>query len=170
MRSVSFFLASLLILFLLLTCIGLFFPARVTISRAVDISASRASVYPFLSDPARWKQWFPGAANWPLQLDAGRPVGIHTPNGNALLIKPQQDSTVLVQGLQAASIDGDMGFTLIGAQADRHVTVQWYMNFYFDWYPWERFSSLLLENKFGAIMEQGLQQLAQQVQSDAGSN
>jgi hypothetical protein len=44
------------------------------------------------------------------------------------------------------------------------------MNFYFDWYPWERFSSLLLENKFGTVMEQGLKQLEQQAQSDARKN
>ncbi|MFM8807000.1 MAG: SRPBCC family protein [Sphingomonadales bacterium] len=170
MRGISFFLASLLILFLLLTCIGLFLPARVTISRAVDIARSRESVYPFLSEPARWRQWFPGAADWPLVKTNGQTVGIATPNGNTLLIKLQDDSTVVVQGLQAASIDGDMGFKLIGSPADRHLTVQWYMNFYFDWYPWERFSSLLLENKFGTIMEQGLKQLEQQVQSDARTN
>jgi hypothetical protein len=170
MRSVLFFLVSLLILFLLITGIGLFFPARVTISRAVDISASRSTVYPFLSDPSRWGQWFPGAANWPLVNIGNRAAGIGTPNGNSLLIKPQNDSTVLVQGLQAASIDGDMGFKLIGSQADPHVTVQWYMNFYFDWYPWERFSSLLLEKKYGAYMEQGLKQLDERIQSDARRN
>jgi hypothetical protein len=170
MRSIYFFVVSLLILFLLITCIGLFFPARVTISRAVDISASRLSVYSLLSDPSGWRLWFPGATNWPLVNAGSRVAGIATPNGNSLLIYPQNDSTILVKGLQAASIDGDMGFKLIGSQADRYVTVQWYMNFYFDWYPWERFSSLLLENKFGTVMEQGLKQLEQQAQSDARKN
>jgi hypothetical protein len=149
MRSVSFFLASLLILFLLITCIGLFLPAHVTISRAVDI---------------------PSAANWPVVTAGDRTIGLRTPNGNLLLIRSKDDSTVLVKGLEAASVDSDMGFRLIGAPTDRQVTVQWYMNFYFDWYPWERFSSLLLENKFGTIMEQGLRQLEQQVQSAAPTN
>jgi hypothetical protein len=170
MRSVSFFLASLQILFLLITCIGLFLPAHVTISRAVDITDTRASVYAYVSDPVRWRQWFPSAANWPVVTAGDRTIGLRTPNGNLLLIRSKDDSTVLVKGLEAASVDSDMGFRLIGAPTDRQVTVQWYMNFYFDWYPWERFSSLLLENKFGTIMEQGLRQLEQQVQSAAPTN
>lgn len=170
MRSVYFFLASLLILLLLLTCIGLFLPARVTISRAVDISETRASVHAFIADPVRWKDWFPGAASWPLVTTNGQPVGLRTSNGNSLLVRSTNDSTILVKGLQAAAVDGDMGFRLIGAPVGSVMTVQWYMNFYFDWYPWERFSSLLLENKFGTIMEQGLQQLKQQVQSSTRIN
>jgi hypothetical protein len=60
-----------------------------------------------------------------------------------------------------------MGFRLFG---EGPTTVQWYMNFQFDWYPWERFSSLLLENKFGLLMEQGLQKLQQEAQSGAATN
>lgn len=166
MRVVVFFLVSILLLFFLVTGMGLFFPARVTVSRATDISASPAMVYKMLSDPARWKQWFPGAEGWSLVTQEGPSMGITTPNGNTLTIVPQNDSTILVKGLQTASIEGDMGFRLMGGQRQGVVTLQWYMNFIFDWYPWERFSSLLLEKKFGAVMEQGLRQIQQQIHSD----
>jgi len=170
MRGLSFFLFSLLLLFLLVTAFGLFFPSRVTVSRAVDIQASRTTVYELLADPMQWKQWFPGGDSLRLLKAEGQVTGIRTPNGNALLIQSQNDSTILVKGLQAAAVGGDMGFRLIGAQAQEGVTVQWFMNFTFDWYPWERFSSLLLENKFGSFMEQGLKNLQQQAQSAARIN
>jgi hypothetical protein len=170
MRSIIFFLASIFLLFLLITCMGLFFPARVTVSRAIDVRASRATVYRLLSDPAQWKQWFPDAQRWTLITKEDQAVGINTPNGNSLMIDPQTDSTIVVKGLQAASIDGDMGFRLIGRSSTDVTTVQWYMNFMFDWYPWERFSSLLLEKKFGAVMEHGLRQLQAYAQSEGATN
>lgn len=169
MRGFSFFLLSILVLFLLITAIGLFLPSRVTVSRAVDMQASRSTVHALLADPARWKQWFPGADSLPLLKKGDRIAGLSMPSGSPLTIRSLTDSTIVVQGLQAATIEGEMGFTLLGGDPN-HVTVQWYMNFYFDWYPWERFSSLLLENKFGAVMEQGLKRLQQQAQSDSRIN
>ena len=35
-------------------------------------------------------------------------------------------------------------------------TVQWYMDFHLRWYPWEKFSSLLFEKRYGPLMEKGL--------------
>lgn len=165
MRGIIFFLGSLLLLFLLVTGIGLFFPSEVTISRAVDIQAEAGTIRSLLSEPSRWKSWFPAAERWPLVTKQGSVVGIRTPSGNPLMVESLTDSTISVSGLQTASIDGNMGFRMIGGQTPGIVTVQWYMNFQFDWYPWERFSSLLLENKFGTVMEQGLRQLQQQAQS-----
>jgi len=169
MRGILFFLLSILLLFLLVTGLGLFLPSHVTISRAVNVQAPRATVHALLASPARWQQWFPGADSLPLVKKNDRVAGIAMPNGNMLTIRSLSDSTIVVQGLQTATVDGDMGFKLLGA-ATGIVTVQWYMNFYFDWYPWERFSSLLLENKFGSVMERGLKQLQQQAQSDASIN
>lgn len=170
MRALLFFLLSIFLLFLLLTGIGLFFPGRVLVSRAVDIQAPREAVYALLADPLRWKQWFPGADSLPIVVKENQAVGIQLPDGHLLSIQERTDSTIRIQGLQTASIDGDMGFRLVGRNASGPVTVQWYMNFYFDWYPWERFSSLLLERKFGSVMERGLKQLQQQAQSDERMN
>jgi hypothetical protein len=37
--------------------------------------------------------------------------------------------------------------------------VQWYFDFHLHWYPWEKFSSLLLESQVGAPMERSLDKL-----------
>ena len=39
------------------------------------------------------------------------------------------------------------------------LTLQWYMDFHLHWYPWEKFSSLMLEKQFGPDMESGLENL-----------
>jgi len=38
------------------------------------------------------------------------------------------------------------------------------MDFHLKWYPWEKFSSMLLENRYGPMMEQGLAKLKKVVE------
>ncbi|HXB44800.1 MAG TPA: hypothetical protein VNV85_12105, partial [Puia sp.] len=45
------------------------------------------------------------------------------------------------------------------------VTVQFYFDFHFNWYPWEKFTSLLYEKQFGPVMEESLTQLKQIVEN-----
>jgi hypothetical protein len=61
------------------------------------------------------------------------------------------DSAVLVQQKKAGS-----GWNVLDAGVPNTVTVQWYMDFHLRWYPWEKFSSLLLEKRYGPVMEKGL--------------
>lgn len=159
MRILRFAFVSFLVLFLLITGISLFFPAHVRVSRAIDIHASASLIHAQLSQPEQWKNWFPGADTLTLIVEAGRPVGIRTPNGNALLLKTVSAENISATGSVGASIQSSMGWNILGNSAASHRTVQWYMDFQFDWFPWEKFASLLLEPRYGSLMERGLQQL-----------
>ena len=159
MRILRFALFSFLLLFLLITGISLFFPAQVRVSRAIDIHASASLIHAQLSQPDQWKNWFPGADTLNLIKEGGNVVGIRTPNGNAILLKAVNREIVTATGSAGASIQSSMGWNILGDSTAPHRTVQWYMDFQFDWFPWEKFASLLLEPRYGAFMERGLQQL-----------
>lgn len=159
MRTLRFAFLSFLLLFLLITGISLFFPAHVRVSRAIDIHASASLIHAQLSQPEQWKNWFPGADTLTLILEAGKPVGIRTPNGNAILLKVINAENISATGSVGASIQSSMGWNILGNSVAPHRTVQWYMDFQFDWFPWEKFASLLLEPRYGSFMEKGLQQL-----------
>lgn len=159
MRVLRFALLSFLLLFLLVTGISLLFPAQVRVSRAIDIHAPASLIHAQLSQPAQWKNWFPGGDTLQLLRKTGKVIGIQTPNGNALILKAAGPSQVLARGSVGASINASMGWNILGDTAAPHRTVQWYMDFEFDWYPWEKFASLLLEPRYGAFMERGLQEL-----------
>lgn len=159
MRILRFAFFSFLLLFLLVTGISLFFPAQVRISRAVDIQAPASLIQAQLSQPDQWRNWFPGVDTLRLIVENGRAVGIRTPNGNALLLKEASPVEVTAAGNLGASIQASMGWNILGQATALHRTVQWYMDFEFDWYPWEKFASLLLEPRYGPLMEKGLQQL-----------
>src|SRR6478672_236613 len=57
MRIVKLVLISAVILFLLITALSLLLPSHVRISRAIDISASKEKIIPFVADLQEWKKW-----------------------------------------------------------------------------------------------------------------
>jgi hypothetical protein len=159
MRILRFAFLSFLLLFLLITGISLFFPAQVRVSRAIDIYAPASLIHAQLSQPEQWKNWFPGADTLLLITEGKLSKGIRTPNGNPLLLTLVDTTKITAVGTVGASIEASMGWNILGDSTATHRTVQWYMDFQFDWVPWEKFASLLLEPRYGAFMERGLQQL-----------
>lgn len=50
-------------------------------------------------------------------------------------------------------------FNIIESGLPNTVTVQWYMDFHLGWLPWKKFSGLVLEKRYGSLLEQGLDKL-----------
>lgn len=155
MRLIKLAFISFVVFFLLITGISLFFPSHVRISRAADLRMSRDSVMWLIRNPANWKKWYPGADTLAVYEADAVVKGLRMPGGKLLLITSFTDSTVTAANSTAADEKATMGWTVM-EMGQQQVTVQWYMDFYLNWYPWEKFSGLLLEKRFGPHMEQGL--------------
>jgi hypothetical protein len=138
-RYLKLLFISILFFALLITGISLFFPSHVRISKATDLAGTKDSVMMQLKDAANWKHWYPGA-------DSLRILPV---------ITAVSDSTVICD----ADKRNIMGWNLYPANTPNMVTVQWYMDFKLRWYPWEKFSSMLLEGRYGPMMEKGLSSL-----------
>ena len=164
MRLIKLALISFIVFFLLITGISLFFPSHIRISKAVDINAPRDSVHTMISQPVNWKNWYPGADTLSLYEADGVIRGIRMPGNQVLMITGFNDSTVSVANSTSVNERAGMGWNLIQSNP-KTVTVQWYMDFKLRWYPWEKFSSLLLEKRYGPVMEQGLAKLKSTVQA-----
>ena len=143
MRVIKLGLISLVVFSLLITFISFLFPSHVRISKAIDIKAETKVVMEQLRDTSKWKNWYPGA------------------DSAAVLpfITAVTDTTVLANSTMMKGRKGITGWNVFEAAIPNTVTVQWYMDFHLRWYPWEKFSSLLLEKRFGLMMEQGLEKL-----------
>ena len=112
-----------------------------------------------LGDATKWKSWYPGADTSAYYVVAGKINGIATGNNQALAIKEINDSAVLTMNVGANSKKGESGWNIYPGRIPNSFTVQWFMDFHLHWYPWEKFSSLLLEKRYGLMMEQGLEKL-----------
>lgn len=158
MRIIKLALISFVFFFLLITGISLFFPSHVRLSKAVDIQASRDSILPAIRLPEQWKNWYPGADTLQVYEEEGIVKGVRMPGNRTLMITGSTDSTVTAANGTSEKERATLGWNLIRTGPGT-TTVQWYMDFNLRWYPWEKFSSLLLENRYGPVMEQGLAKL-----------
>ena len=157
MRVIKLGIISVIVFSLLLTGISLFFPSHVRISKAVDINANRDSMLTMVKDAANWKKWYPGADTLELLMINGRADGlILNRERGTMRISSCNDTAVIATtggpGIKSATT----GWNFYPSRTPATTTVQWYMDFHLRWYPWEKLSSLLLEKRYGPVMEKGL--------------
>ncbi|MEP7374214.1 MAG: SRPBCC family protein [Chitinophagaceae bacterium] len=161
---------SLLFLFLLVTGISLFIPSHIRISKAVNIAAIADTVLSQISEPVKWKNWFPGLESSKLFFDAGIIKGVIIDDSSGQFIKIiETKKDEIITELRSGSKKIVSGWKIIGYDRSGATTLQWYMDFQLRWYPWEKFSSLLFEKSYGLKMEQGLNNLKKIVEADRTS-
>ncbi|MFN4314959.1 MAG: SRPBCC family protein [Chitinophagaceae bacterium] len=167
-------LGSLLVIFVLITAISLFFPSRVRISRAINVLAAAEQVREPIRDMRQWTSWNP-------LLDSVEQDQIRfLPNEESIPEKLELNNVkvswlAVSDSLLLASFSTDAGrpvtngWQIITHPGTDSTTIQWYMDFRLRWYPWEKFSSLLLEKSYGSQLEVGLVRLRQTIYANRSS-
>lgn len=140
MKLVKLGLISIVAFGLLFSGLSLLFPSRVRVSRAIDISGSADQVLSRLRDTASWAQWYPVPPG-----SKGFPV-----------LQRVTDSSVVASFRQDNGRTGTAVFVVYPASVAGLTTLHWYIDFRMRWYPWEKFSALLLERRYGPMMESAL--------------
>ena len=169
MKYIRLLLISILVLAVCIAGVTLLLPSNVKVSRAANLYIGSDSVLTNISDLSKWKNWYPG-------FDTLELTGTESRNGKVIsaLVKnvrlriiTDTDSLVTVEmkkGVQPVYNN----WRLIRYAASDSLTLQNYMDFHFKWYPWERFSGLLLDRSYGATMEKGLRNLKELYRNTAG--
>jgi hypothetical protein len=161
MRLIRFALLSLVVLFVVLTALSLLFPSNIRISRAISVPASRKpQVFAAVSDLGAWKAW-----NEFVYRSSMTNIRCSSPSGGAgaflesdqLKIEEKQADTAgvllhweMFNGKQFAG-----GFQFLPVNRDS-LAVQWWFEFHFRWYPWEKLGIFVYDRKLGPAMEESL--------------
>ena len=160
MRFFRLIIVSLIFFSLIITGISLFIPAHITISRAVHINNSREAVMDELSDPARWKDWYPAAHSADLYYENGRVKGLILDDvKERYIVLNEIKKNEVVAAFVMPNRKVETGWQIAPSVGTNSVTVQWYMQFHLRWYPWEKFSSFMFERVYGPQIQQGLDSL-----------
>ena len=142
MRVIKLGIISIIVFFLVFTVISLFFPSHIRISRAIDLNTTidgSTLRERFLQQVETDSNWH----NWWIEADS-------------LKLKPEKE--IITNGLKyeaefrKRSGKMNIGLNLLIDRQTNSKTLQWYFDFHLRWYPWEKFSSLLLEKKYGPMM------------------
>ncbi len=146
MKYLKLGLISIVIFGLILFLMSLLIPSTVRISRAVNIHAERAVVYPLIADTSRWRVW-------------------NEMSVDSIKVSVLSDSAYR---LETAWMYGNReihsGFRL--EESANITVVQWYFDIALKWYPWEKFGSIIFDKQFGPLMEQSLENLQKRVESE----
>lgn len=155
MKIIKLAIISFVVLFLLLTALSSLLPGTIRISRAINIQATQQQVMAKLTDLNSWPSWneYVKAITHPVIT----PDSIHSGELSITLrsVHPASLETAWYQQRNGKTFPGV--FNLI--QSGTVTTVQWYFDFHFKWYPWEKLSSITYDKQIGPQMEQSLENL-----------
>ena len=132
---------------------SLFIPSHIRISKATNLAANSKEVFALINDTSQWKVWHPWFQQSPELMDKIQ-----------VTWKAQNDSISTVELRQPSKKTLLNSWQIHRYAASDSITLQWYMDFYPRWYPWEKFSSLFYEGTYGKVMEIGLSNIKNQLQ------
>ena len=169
MRYIKLFFLSVIVLFLVLAGIAALFPRHLRMSRAINMGVSREQAFRQISDLGTWDSWNLFITNAPL---THRRVSVVSQGKGPVLSSDQltiavenaNPDSVTTIWKQANAKEFSGGFNLLQLQPDS-ITLQWYFDFNFRWYPWEKLSSLLYERNLGPVMEESLARLKEKLEN-----
>jgi hypothetical protein len=163
MRFVRLLLIAVVVLFVVFTGISLLFPSHMRISRGINVAVSREKVYAVVSDLRTWEQWNGFIRNTPL---TGKSVSSPSSGKGAML---RSDQLVITEGNstpEAVAFDWNQlkgrrfegGFNLLQFRPDS-LTVQYWFDFHFRWYPWEKLGIFVYDRQWGPLLQESLDSL-----------
>jgi hypothetical protein len=160
MRVLKLLIISVIVFFLLLTTFAALLPSEVRISRAIDINRPAGEIYPMIAEIRNWESWnlfIQKLENrqWEKEGVAGKTLEI--------IVKQKNVDGIVTEWKQPDGKKFTGGFNLI--RHDSLTTVQWYFDFRFRWYPWEKFSSIVYDAQVGPPMQESLMNLKSVVEN-----
>ena len=167
-RYIKFALLSAVIFFLVLTAISLLFPRDTRVVRVINVAASRQRVAAAVSDFHTWGEW-----NDFLQAPLTN-IKYSSPSGGAgaWLRADQMAISMLAADSNGVTLNWDLtggkqfrgGMQFLPSFNADSLTIQWWFDFHFHWYPWEKLGILVYDRKLGPVMEESLKGLKQYVE------
>ena len=169
MRYVRFLIISLISIFLVLTAFSLLFPSNLRVSRVINIAAPRDKVLAAMGDLRVWSQWNEFIRSTPLTHKTWSTPSMGV---GARLSSDQMTITETAADSDGITLDWDLkggkryaGGMAVGRVNPDSLTIQWWFELHFRWYPWEKLGVFVYDRKLGPVMEESLSGLKQYVEN-----
>ncbi len=156
MRFIKLGLISVFFLFLIVTLIGLLLPANVVVSRAVDITAPKDSIFKMVADIRQWKQWVTGMNKEGVVISSPTEANLL---GTNVKITSTKDYMVLSSWKGKNGTTQESIIRVIQDSTSPKAVAQWQFTEHLKWYPWQRFGSMMNEAVMGSQLETNLANL-----------
>ena len=161
MRFFKLAVISLIIIFLLFTCIGLFLPSSVTVTRKEFINASADSVRFYTNNIYHWKYWLNGVdTNYKLSTAKNATIKL----GAYTISVLKSDSATIVTGWNGKHTKYRVCRIQIDNSEPNVTTI--YMSFqqHLSWLPWDRLGGMMHDEVMGPSMQASLEKLKEVIE------
>ncbi len=164
MKFINLFFISIFFLFLVATSIGLLFPSTVVVSRVVDISAPKDSIYALTKDIIGWKKWIDGLNDTTVTLTTPLKANL---GSTTVTITQLNNENRVVNSVWETKNNGTQESTMeiFQQKGQNTAAVHWQFIQQIGWYPWERFASMMSDKIMGTMMEKNLNNLKTQAEA-----
>jgi hypothetical protein len=168
MRFIRFLVFAAISLFLVMTALSSLFPSHLRVLRAVNVAAPRARVLAAIGNLQAWTQWNEFVRSTPLTNKtwsapaAGRGAWMHSDQITVRETTSDSDGVSLDWDLKGGKRYPG-GISLLQSYPDT-ITVQWWFDLSFRWYPWEKLGIFVYDRKLGPAMEESLAGLKRYVE------
>ncbi|HMZ46318.1 MAG TPA: hypothetical protein PKG56_01905 [Chitinophagaceae bacterium] len=153
MRFIKLALISFLLLFIVVTAIGLLLPSTVIVSRAIDINAPKDSVYNKVKNIYGWREWIAGMDKPEVNITSPTEANLF---GTKVNITNINDTVITSTWLGRKGSLQESVIRIIHYQNTPQIVVQWQFTESLKWYPWQRFGSMMNEAVTGKQLENNL--------------
>ena len=162
MRIIKLAFISFIVFFIIITGFSLFIPSHIRLTKVVNIAGEKDSVFSLIRNKDQWHRWHPAF------------TGQHKNEGTSFQkvetgLVSQNDSVLQMQWRQDGRKAIHNGWELHDGESTDSTALEWYIDFYSSWYPWQKFGSLFYENNYGRMMEQGLYNIKKEMEKDPGN-
>lgn len=160
MRYIKLILISAVVFFTMACIVSFFIPSRIRVFRMTSLANDRDTVLNQVRDLSQWKKWYPGFENERLSgevIENGRVV--RAVAGDVVLTVNESTDSSVVVAMQTGSRPVICGWQINKDERNDSLALQGYMDFELKWYPWEKFSSLMLDKSYGDLISRGLYDL-----------
>lgn len=161
MRYFKLAVISIIVFGLLFLGFTLLLPSHVRISRAVNIEAPKENIHRQVTALDQWPAWNNLVSDSVINIISLSKDQIKAQNLQITLQSSGPDSVFTVWSHPSGkSFNSNFSFTSSAGTT----VVQWYFDFYFKW-PWQKFGSLVYDQRMGPEMEKSLTRLKRLVET-----
>ena len=159
-------IGSLIIFSLVILFLFALFPSNISVRRVMQIRCSREKIQHKIADLREWKSWNVLYANGlknknnindSLDIDS---VYIQEGYLKISLLKAVPDTVTTLWQQGKRSFTGNYILTETGGQP----VLEWTLQFYIKWYPWEKLASMFYNKQLGPPMEESLLNLRNELE------
>lgn len=161
-------------IFIIIFLLSLLLPSNVTITKSVDINASREKVINQIVDFEQWKNWYPAFKNEDFSITKNeRPantissVTLHDSSGKWLrvILLDTSKQTINVNLQSRSSLKIHYQFVLI-PKLSHQIQLSWNVIIHLGWLPWKKFEGIMLDKFSGSQYEDALNELKKAAESN----